>query len=129
MGSTSVSGKVQIARSVAEGLACPLYQGDSLHESSAKAASIGTSRLAPTAATMETGKADTEREVSSGQDATVASVPGPNEARYRRMWLSKLTRTGLLFPEESRPATWGFSGLGGTPSTTVSRRGSGSSVA
>ncbi|KAK8026673.1 hypothetical protein PG991_003729 [Apiospora marii] len=41
MGSTAVAGKVQIATTVAQTLACPLYQGDSLHESSAKAAGLG----------------------------------------------------------------------------------------
>jgi hypothetical protein len=40
-----------------------------------------------------------------------------------------MTRTGDLFPEESRPATEGFSGFGGTSSTSTSRRGSVSSVA
>ena len=47
------------------------------------------------------------------------------------MWLSKMTRTGLLFPEESRPANEGFAGFGGgsgSGSTSTSRRGSGSSV-
>ena len=54
-----------------------------------------------------------------------------NEERYQRMWLSKMTRTGLLFPEESRPvmSNEGFSGFGGSSSTSTSRRGSGSSVA
>ena len=41
MGSTAAAGKVQIATSVAQALGCPLFQGDSLHESSAKAASVG----------------------------------------------------------------------------------------
>ncbi|ORY55856.1 uncharacterized protein BCR38DRAFT_478958 [Pseudomassariella vexata] len=98
MGSTGVAGKVQIATSVSKALSCPLYQGDSLHESSAKAASVGTSKR-PGAAT-----------------------------RYQRMWLSKMTRTGLLFPDESRPANEGFSGFGGA-STSTSRRGSASSIA
>ncbi|KAK3369515.1 hypothetical protein B0T24DRAFT_632748 [Lasiosphaeria ovina] len=97
-GGTDVGGKVAIARDVAAALACPLYQGDSLHESAAKAASVG------------------------GVDGT------NNEARYRRMWLSKMTRTGLLFPDESRPSTEGFSGFGGASAST-SRRGSASSVA
>ncbi|KAK7908537.1 hypothetical protein PG985_015840 [Apiospora marii] len=66
MGSTAVAGKVQIATTVAQTLACPLYQGDSLHESSAKAAGLG------------------------------AGSSGPNEQRYKRMWLSKMTRTGLF---------------------------------
>ena len=45
------------------------------------------------------------------------------------MWLSKMTRTGLLFPEESRPANEGFSGFGGgSSSTSTSRRGSGTSI-
>ena len=49
--------------------------------------------------------------------------------RYQRMWLSKMTRTGLLFPEESRPANVGFFGFGGeSSSTSTSRRGSGSST-
>lgn len=93
-------GKVQITHSVARALSCPSYLGDSVHSSSAKAAGVG---------------------------ATPAV--GPNEARYQRMWLSKMTRTGLLFPEESRPATEGFHGFPDTtPSTASSRRGSTSSV-
>ncbi|KAK0620709.1 hypothetical protein B0T14DRAFT_236480 [Immersiella caudata] len=98
MGSTAVVGKVAIARSVSDALSCTLREGDSIHRSSAKAASIS----------------------SSG---------GPNRERYQRMWLSKMTRTGDLFPEESRPATEGFSGFGGTSSASTSRRGSVSSVA
>lgn len=95
--STAVAGKVQIAKSVAAALACPLFQGDSLHETAAKAAGLGAE---------------------------------PNEAPYQRMWLSKMTRTGLLFPEESRPATEGFSGFGGASSSSasMSRRNSGSSA-
>ncbi|KAF4876507.1 hypothetical protein CGCSCA1_v004402 [Colletotrichum siamense] len=108
--STSVAGKVQIAKSVAAALSCPLFQGDSLHETSAKAATVGMSRGL------------------SGADGDAEAVR-PNEARYERMWLSKMTRTGLLFPEESRPANEGFSGFGGTSSTSTSRRGSFSSVA
>jgi hypothetical protein len=97
---TSVAGKVQIATSVSKSLSCPLFQGDSLHESSAKAALVGAGR----------------------------SDDG-GRGRYQRMWLSKMTRTGLLFPDESRPATEGFSGFGGeSSSTTTSRRGSGSSI-
>ena len=97
---TSVAGKVQIATSVSKSLSCPLFQGDSLHESSAKAAAVGASR------SDEGGR-----------------------GRYQRMWLSKMTRTGLLFPEESRPANEGFSGFGNGPSSTsTSRRGSGSSI-
>ncbi len=133
MGSTDAAGKVQIARSVAGALSCPLYQGDSLHESSAKAASVGVSR--PLAGGFST--------VESKEHATIAGDPAehvrtsgssvvpvaPNETRYQRMWLSKLTRTGLLFPEESRPANEGFSGFGGASSTSTSRRGSASSVA
>lgn len=98
-GSTSVAGKVQITQSVAKELACPYYMGDSLHHSSAKAASVGTTPFS-----------------------------GPNEARYQRMWLSKMTRTGILFPEESKPATDDFKGFGGTSSTSTSRRGSASSI-
>lgn len=97
---TSVAGKVQIATSVSKSLSCPLFQGDSLHESSAKAAAVGASR----------------------------SDDG-GRGRYQRMWLSKMTRTGLLFPEESRPATEGFSGFGGgSSSKSTSRRGSSSSI-
>ncbi|KAI1244499.1 hypothetical protein MGN70_014371 [Eutypa lata] len=115
-GSTGVAGKVQIATSVSKALSCPLYQGDSLHESSAKAASLGTSRQAAT--------------TSSTASEEAGSGPAPNEARYQRMWLSKMTRTGLLFPDESRPANQGFSGFGGASnSTSTSRRGSVSSVA
>ncbi|KAF4897782.1 hypothetical protein CGCFRS4_v004836 [Colletotrichum fructicola] len=108
--STSVAGKVQIAKSVAAALSCPLFQGDSLHETSAKAATVGMWRGL------------------SGADGDAEAVR-PNEARYERMWLSKMTRTGLLFPEESRPANEGFSGFGGTSSTSTSRRGSFSSIA
>ncbi|KAK2054950.1 hypothetical protein LY76DRAFT_521468 [Colletotrichum caudatum] len=103
--SNAVAGKVQIAKSVASALACPLFQGDSLHETVAKAANLGASR------------------------GPAGAGSGPNEGRYQRMWLSKMTRTGLLFPEESRPANEGFSGFGGTSSTSTSRRGSASSVA
>jgi hypothetical protein len=95
----SVAGKVQIATLVSKYLSCPLYSGDSLHESSAKAAAVGASR------SNDSGR-----------------------GRYQRMWLSKMTRTGLLFPDESRPATEGFSGFGGSSSTSTSRRGSGSSI-
>ncbi|KAK8139271.1 hypothetical protein PG984_002651 [Apiospora sp. TS-2023a] len=110
MASTAVAGKVQIATTVAQTLACPLYQGDSLHESSAKAASLGAS------------SSSTNTSSSSGSG-------GLNEQRYRRMWLSKMTRTGLLFPEESRPANEGFSGFGGASSSSgvSSRRGSSAS--
>ncbi|RFU25217.1 hypothetical protein B7463_g11118, partial [Scytalidium lignicola] len=110
--STAVAGKVHIARSVSNALSCPLFQGDSLHETSAKAASVGASRGPPEA---------------EGDEK--AATSGANESRYQRMWLSKMTRTGLLFPEESRPATEGFSGFGGASSTSTSRRGSSSSVA
>ena len=97
---TAVAGKVQIATSVSKSLSCPLFQGDSLHESSAKAAAVGATR----------------------------SDDG-GRGRYQRMWLSKMTRTGLLFPEESRPANEGFSGFGGgSSSTSTSRRGSASSI-
>ncbi|RYO77115.1 hypothetical protein DL764_010241 [Monosporascus ibericus] len=110
--STAVAGKVQIAKSVANALSCPLFQGDSLHETSAKAASVG----AP-------------RGLTGGDGDEQAAASGANEARYQRMWLLKMTRTGLLFPEESRPANEGFSGFGGASSTPTSRRGSSSSVA
>ncbi|KAH8593586.1 hypothetical protein B0O99DRAFT_626631 [Bisporella sp. PMI_857] len=116
MGSTAVAGKVQIAQSVAKALSCPLFQGDSLHESTAKAASIGGAQR-PSRATTE------ELAASS-----IGGPGAPNETRYQRMWLSKMTRTGLLFPEESRPAQEGFSGFGGSSATT-SRRGSDSSIA
>lgn len=98
-GHLGIPGKVQITRDVASALSCPSYIGDSFHASSAKAAGVGAT-----------------------PDA------GPNEARYQRMWLSKMTRTGLLFPEESKPANEGFSGFGGGSSTATSRRGSASSV-
>ncbi|TVY27260.1 hypothetical protein LHYA1_G004263 [Lachnellula hyalina] len=111
--STAVAGKVQIAKSVASALSCPLFQGDSLHETSAKAASVGASR--------RTAGADAAEETATS---------GANEARYQRMWLSKMTRTGLLFPDESRSATSGFTGFGGaSSSTSTSRRGSSSSIA
>ena len=112
IGSTAVAGKVQIAKSVSNALSCPLFQGDSLHETSAKAASVG----APS------------RPIGVDGDEQ-AAASGANEARYQRMWLSKMTRTGHLFPEESRPANEDFSGFGGTSSTSTSRRDSGSSVA
>ncbi|KAF2771281.1 hypothetical protein EJ03DRAFT_38004 [Teratosphaeria nubilosa] len=98
--STAVAGKLQLAKTVSAALACPLFQSDSLHESAAKAARVGAD-----------------------------SMGGANKGRYQRMWLSKMTRTGLLFPEESRAAGAGFSGFGGSSSTSSSRRGSASSVA
>lgn len=112
MGSTSVAGKLQITQAVAKALSCPLFYGDSLHESTAKAATVGASRA---------GTADADDDTPSF---------APNEIRYQRMWLSRLTRTGLLFPEESRPAAEGFAGFGGDASTSAStiRRGSASSV-
>lgn len=103
-GSILTAGKAQIAQSVAKALCCPFFAGDSLHDSSAKAANVGAARAAP------------------GEDGQ------PNKAIYQRMWLSKLTRTGHLFPNESRPAGEGFSGFGGTSSTSTSRRGSASSI-
>jgi len=108
------AGKVRIAGSVATALSCPFFQGDSLHDTSAKAAGVGASR----------------RPVIDGAGEG-GSGSGVNEERYQRMWLSKLTRTGLLFPEESRPvvSNEGFSGFGGSSSTSTSRRGSGSSIA
>ncbi|RYP52651.1 hypothetical protein DL770_011013 [Monosporascus sp. CRB-9-2] len=110
--STAIAGKVQIAKSVANALSCTLFQGDSLHETSAKAASVGAPR-GPT----------------GGDGDEQAAASGANEARYQRMWLSKMTRTGHLFPEESRPANEGFYGFGGASPTSVNRRGSSSSVA
>lgn len=110
MGPTAVAGKVQTAVSVSKALSCPLFQGDSLHESSSKAASLGASKPA------------------TGIEGGEPTLAGPNKARYERMWLSKMTRTGLLFPEESRVANEGFSGFGGTSSTSTSRRGSSSSI-
>lgn len=118
MGSTAVAGKVQISQTVARGLSCPLLQGDSLHESTAKAAIVGAARNA----TAENAEATHEGATSSA----------PNETRYQRMWLSRMTRTGHLFPEESRPAAEGFSGFGGSsmiPTSKDDRRGSSSSVA
>ena len=123
MASTAIAGKVQISKSVATALSCPLFQGDSLHETSAKAASVGAARR-PACFPAE-------------GDEQSGSGSGANEERYQRMWLSKMTRTGYLFPEESRPAVSnegfsGFSGVGGgegSPSTSTSRRGSVSSIA
>ena len=116
MAPTAIAGKVQIAKTVSAALSCPLFQGDSLHETAAKAASVGGSRRPAMVADDVVEQA--------------ATVPGVNEARYQRMWLSKMTRTGLLFPEGSRPAmeenSYGFGG--GGSSTSTSRRGSGSSV-
>lgn len=116
--STAVAGKVQIAGSVARSLSCSLYLGDAVHESSAKAANVGSTRLAPegTAIPTTSDASDTTGQASS------TPTSGPNKARYQRMWLSKLTRTGLLFPEESRPATEGFSGFSGSVSPSASRR-------
>lgn len=111
--STAVAGKVQIARSVSTALSCPLFQGDSLHETATKAASVGAATRLP----ADVG------------DEQPPPASGANETRYQRMWLSKMTRTGLLFPDESRPAVGGFSGFGGASSTSTSRRGSASSVA
>lgn len=111
---TATAGKIQIAKSVSSTLSCPLFQGDSLHETCAKAAAVGTSK---------SKTVQGEREGEQG---------GVNKERYERMWLSKMTRTGLLFPEESRPAMGGFDGFAGkkvgSASTSSSRRGSGSSV-
>lgn len=103
-GSILATGKMQIAQSVAKALSCPFFAGDSLHDSSAKAANVGATRAA------------------LGEDGQ------PNKAIYQRMWLSKLPRTGYLFPNESRPAGEGFSGFGGNSSTSTSRRGSASSI-
>jgi hypothetical protein len=119
MGSTAVAGKVQIAKSLSNALSCPLFQGDSLHETAAKAASVGAPR-------HPTGPTAGNEQVAA---AAAATESGANEARYQRMWLSKMTRTGHLFPHESRPATEDFSGFGGASSTSTSRRNSGSSVA
>jgi len=109
--STTVAGKVQIAQSVSNALACPLFQGDSLQETAAKAASVGTP----------------SRPIGF-DDNHQGPAPSANEVRYQRMWLSKMTRTGLLFPNESRPAGAEFSGFGGASSTSSSRRGSASST-
>ncbi|KAL1872676.1 hypothetical protein Daus18300_004222 [Diaporthe australafricana] len=110
LASTAVAGKAQIAKSVAGALGCPLFQGDSLHETAARAASVGAPK---------------------GDEEVTSS--GANEGRYQRMWLSKMTRTGYLFPDESRPANEGFSGFGGgapaPSSSSTSRRGSASSAA
>ncbi|KAJ4409177.1 hypothetical protein N0V82_009529 [Gnomoniopsis sp. IMI 355080] len=115
--STAVAGKAQIATSVADALSCPLFQGDSLHETSARAA------------TMSSSAAVSQRSDAGERQA----APEPNKERYQRMWLSKMTRTGYLFPDESRPANEGFSGFGGgapaPSSTSTSRRGPSSSVA
>ncbi|KAK0287362.1 hypothetical protein LTR35_003837 [Friedmanniomyces endolithicus] len=91
---------------------CALIQGDGLHETAAKAASV----CAPAPV------------VGSGGDDGASPQSGANEPRYQRMWLSKMTRTGLLFTEESRPANSGFSGYGGSSSASTSRRGSASSM-
>jgi len=104
--SNEVAGKVQIAKTVSIGLGCASFQGDSLHETAAKAASVGVS--------------------ASVSDPDARPSSGANEPRYQRMWLSKMTRPGLLFPDESRPANSGFSGFGGSSSASSSRRGSAS---
>lgn len=117
--STAVAGKAQIAKSVADALACPLFHGDSLHETSARAASVGKPAAAATR--------------GNGDEQSLAVATEPNKERYQRMWLSKMTRTGYLFPEESRPATGGFSGFGGGASmpspSSKTRQGSTSSDA
>jgi len=96
MAPISVAGKVEVAKSVSNALSCHLFQGESFHETAAKAASVGTSRRAPEVD-------DNEQAVSSG----------PNEAQYQRTWLLKMTRTSYLFPDESRPANKAFAGFGG----------------
>lgn len=111
MGSTAVAGKVHIAKTVSAALSCPTFNGDSMHESCAKAASVGVARRAILDAPGD------------GDD----TAPPNNQARYQRMWMLKMTRTGHLFPEASRPVTEGFSGFGGA-STSTSRRGSASSM-
>lgn len=117
LASTAVAGKAQIAKSVAGALGCPLFQGDSLHETAARAASVGAAAAAP----------------RGDEEASASASGGANEGRYQRMWLSKMTRTGYLFPDESRPANEGFSGFGGgapaPSSSSTSRRGSASSAA
>ncbi|EFQ34657.1 hypothetical protein CGRA01v4_14100 [Colletotrichum graminicola] len=118
LASTAVAGKVQIAKSIASALSCHLLQGDSLHETAAKAANLGASR----------GPVEDNDSGGGGKGQTTPAFLS-NEGRYQRMWLSKMTRTGLLFPEESRPANEGFSGFGGALLTSTSRRGSGSSIA
>lgn len=115
--STAVAGKVQVAKAVSEALGCPLYQGDSMHKTAARAASMGVSKQVVTA---------TATSPING-NLPPASTLGPNETRYQRMWLSKMTRTGLLFPQESRAAGTSFSGFGGRTSPSGSRRGSSSS--
>ena len=119
---------MQIATSVSQALSSPLFYGDSLHETCAKAATVGA------------GGASNRPPPGEGADNAydeqqqAAAESGVNEMRYRRMWLQKMTRTGLLFPEESRPATKDFAGFGGGgtgggfPSTSTSRRGSSSSA-
>lgn len=99
----TLAGKVQIAKSISAALSVPFFDGDSLHKTASRAAEVGAQ--------------------------TTAS--GANETRYQRMWLSKMTRTGHLFPDESRAANDGFSGFGGraSSSASTSRRGSDSSVA
>ncbi|KAG8531168.1 uncharacterized protein KY384_004526 [Bacidia gigantensis] len=123
--STAVAGKVQIARSVAESLSCPLFQGDSLHETAARASIVGVPKRPTHASKPNPNPVGHDVEEDGGSGGT----SGANEGRYQRMWLSKMTRTGLLFPEESRAAAAEFSGFGGTSSTGTSRRGSSSSVA
>lgn len=125
-GSIGEAGKVHIADSVAKSLSCPLYLGDSVHESSAKAASVGTVRSVTSEAAVD-GSYLSNLGIGGGQ-MVLTSPSGLNEARYQRMWLSKLTRTGLLFPDESRPAIEGITGFDGSASTSTSRRGSVSSV-
>lgn len=118
LASTAVAGKAQIAKSVAGALGCPLFQGDSLHDTAARAASVGAAAAAA---------------APRGGDEEASFASGANEGRYQRMWLSKMTRTGYLFPDESRPANEGFSGFGGgapaPSSSSTSRRGSVSSAA
>lgn len=90
--------KTMLADELSTNFSCKYYLGDSIHRFCEKAAGVG----------------------GGGGE--------PNAERYSRMWLSRMTRTGLLFPEESKPVTSEFTGFGGG-STSTSRRGSISSVA
>ncbi|KAK1000115.1 hypothetical protein LTR54_009038 [Friedmanniomyces endolithicus] len=103
---------ISASHGVAGKVAKTVSTSDGLHETAAKAASV----CAPAPV------------VGSGGDDGASPQSGANEPRYQRMWLSKMTRTGLLFTEESRPANSGFSGYGGSSSASTSRRGSASSM-
>ncbi|KAF1991359.1 hypothetical protein K402DRAFT_388774 [Aulographum hederae CBS 113979] len=106
---TAIAGKLQIATTLARELAAPLFVGDGVGESCARAAGVGAG-----------GDGDGRGGRGEGGD-----VGERSRKRYQRMWMNKMTRTGLLFPEASRAAGEFVE----TPSSAaISRRGSASSI-